>query len=442
MAAPDELTARLEALDPLLGRGTTPPPFTTVRDLVAASRRQSPRRSPALALVLVLVAASGTAVALAASGVIGIGRPASFPPSATISPRSGDGMPQGGPGGLGLLALRVADPAGGPPWGLRYFTTSRGYGCLEAGRVVDGHLGLLGQDGIAHDDGRLHPFASGSFQPDLCAPRDGAGHTFLSVSGSSFYAAGVPFDGYPCSFGHHGTCPAGDRRQLLFGLTGPNGVSVSYRIDGKTVTQRTSGADGAYLIVLPATGRDDRSLSTGALPSSPIASVQYAGGRSCSVAQAMRDRGCHLVGYQAPLAPALPKHGLRTTLAVTTSAQLGHRYRYRRVRVSFKAPVAIESAAAQYQLQLRPSGACGKAEYGSETDYDVGRGQRVTLETQLPQREQLPHGQRQGPPCTGAVHGVVWLSEPSGHATGHVDLETGGPAPTPHTTLGRFSIQN
>ena len=440
MAVPDELIAKLRALDPIAGHATAPPQFAAVRGRLDTARARTPRRSRTLALVLVLTALSGTAVALAASGVIGIGTPASFPPPAAISPRSGDGMPEGGPGGL--LALRVADPAGGPPWGLRYFTTSRGFGCLEVGRVVAGHLGLLGRDGIAHDDGRLHPFAAGSFQPDLCAPRDGSGHTFLAASGSSFYAAGVPFDGYPCSFGHHDTCPAGDRRELAFGLVGPDGVSVSYRTRGGTSTERTSGADGAYLIVLPATGRDHHSLGTGTTPSAPIASVAYAGGRTCIVAQGKRSDDCGLVGFVPPVEPSIPQRGLHTSLTVTTTAALGHRYRYRRVRVSFAAPVTIGSAAAHYQLQLQPSGACGKAEYGSQTDDDVRRGQRVLLEAQLPEREQLPGDHGQGPSCAGAVHGVVWLSETRGHATGRVDLETGGLARTPHTTLGRFSVPN
>jgi hypothetical protein len=444
MAAPDELTAKLGALDPVAAcPGTPPPPFAAVLDrLDAPKEARLPRRSPALALVLAALAVSGTAAALAASGVIGLGTPASFPPPAAISPHSGDGMPEGGPGGL--LALRVADPTGGPPWGLRYFTTSRGFGCLEVGRLVDGRLGLLGQDGIADDDGRLHPFAAGSLRPDLCAQRDGAGHTFLAVSGSSFYAAGVPFDGYPCSFGHRHACPAADRRQLLFGLLGPDGISVSYQSDGRTRTEHTAGPDGAYLIVLPATGHDGHSSSTGTMPSAPIVSVLYTGGRTCLVAPvAARAGGCRLVGYVAPALPSIPRRGIHTALTVATGAQLGlHRYRYRRVRVSFTAPVAIENATAHYQLQLRGSGACGKAMYGAQSDDDIRRGQRVVLEAQLPEREQLPTGHGQGPPCAGAAHGVVWLAATNDRANGRIDLETEGPSPSPRTTLGRFSIQN
>ena len=55
-----------------------------------------------------------------------------------------------------LLPLRVPDPAGGPPWGLRMVTTSRGLACLQLGRVVGDQLGVLRQ-GIARNDGRFHP---------------------------------------------------------------------------------------------------------------------------------------------------------------------------------------------------------------------------------------------------------------------------------------------
>ena len=58
-----------------------------------------------------------------------------------------------------VLPLRVADPDGGPPWGLRVARTSRGLLCVEVGRVVGGRIGVLGRDGAFHDDGAFHPFA-------------------------------------------------------------------------------------------------------------------------------------------------------------------------------------------------------------------------------------------------------------------------------------------
>jgi hypothetical protein len=329
---------------------------------------------------------------------------------------------------------------------MRYFTTSRGLGCVEVGRVTGGRVGLLGRDGIADDDGLLHPFASGSFQADLCAPRDGAGHTFLAVSGSSFYAAGVPFDGYPCSFGPRAEregCPAADRRELLFGLTGPDGRSVSYLVRGQAHTAPTVAPDGAYLIVLMPQGRDEGSTGTAPMPAAPITAVTYTGGRTCRVSEAIRGPGvgsCGLVGYVAQKPPAILRDGLRTHLSVSAEPQRGSRYRYRVVRVSFRAPVAIENADAQYELRLSPSGACSGASFGSQTDADVRRGQMVMLEAELPLRQTRRSG-RPGSPCGSVTWGDVWLATPARNAAAAIDLISEGSQPTSRNTLGRFVLR-
>ena len=73
------------------------------------------------------------------------------------TPNAGIGVPA--PGGSRLLALRTADPQGGPPWGMRLVHTTRGEICVQIGRLADGQLGQLGIDGAFHDDGRFHPLA-------------------------------------------------------------------------------------------------------------------------------------------------------------------------------------------------------------------------------------------------------------------------------------------
>jgi hypothetical protein len=87
--------------------------------------------------------------ALAATGQIELGSP---DPPARHSPEAagrGLGVPQ--PGTSRLLAVRTADPAGGPPWGIRVFRSSRGYRCAQYGRVVGGRLVRIGRDGKAHE---------------------------------------------------------------------------------------------------------------------------------------------------------------------------------------------------------------------------------------------------------------------------------------------------
>ena len=140
-------------------------------EVAPASRRR--RRSLAVAIA-VLAAAGLTTGALAATGVIAIGTPVKDPA------RSHDGDPRRGngvvvPGSARLLALRVADPRGGPPWGMRIVGTTRGVGCVQVGRVVDGKLGVLGRDGLAHDDGRFHELPPTAVDPWDCQTVDAAG---------------------------------------------------------------------------------------------------------------------------------------------------------------------------------------------------------------------------------------------------------------------------
>lgn len=72
-------------------------------------------------------------------------------------------------GTVRLLSLRVPDPAGGPPWGMRVMRTTGGDECMQVGRVHDGRLGVLGQDGIFRDDHRFHPMPASAFGDHDCA---------------------------------------------------------------------------------------------------------------------------------------------------------------------------------------------------------------------------------------------------------------------------------
>src|SRR5206468_2059830 len=90
-----------------------------------------------------------------------------------------------------LLNVEVPDPAGGPPWGLRYVATTRGLGCLQVGRIVRGDIGVLGQDGVFANDGRFHRlpenYLGGVEGPFPCGTLDARGHVFGGI-----YAHGVP----------------------------------------------------------------------------------------------------------------------------------------------------------------------------------------------------------------------------------------------------------
>ncbi|HEX4110586.1 MAG TPA: hypothetical protein VHX88_20830 [Solirubrobacteraceae bacterium] len=150
-----------------------------------------------------------------------------------------------------LLALRVPDPVGGPPWGLEQYRTTRGLLCVELGRVFDGRLGVLGQDGVFSDDGRFHPLPVGFDEFGFnCGTEDAHGSAFTNAVEYGLPSSGLAYDRPITSGRCYATgrsCPAPELRTIAFGLLGPDAVSVTY---GGT-TEPTAGADGAYLAVLP-----------------------------------------------------------------------------------------------------------------------------------------------------------------------------------------------
>jgi len=79
-----------------------------------------------------------------------------------------------------LLRLRVPDPQGGPPWGLRIVRTTRGDTCIQLGRIEFGKLGSLGIDGSWNDDQLFHPFPNTSIG-DNCGTTDAVGDGFVNV---------------------------------------------------------------------------------------------------------------------------------------------------------------------------------------------------------------------------------------------------------------------
>jgi hypothetical protein len=217
-------------------------------------RRVRLRPYRGVAVVVACLAATGSA--LAASGVFQTGAPVApeVTPVATVN----DGAPI--PSSAQLLPLRVADPDGGPPWGLRTIKTTRGLVCVQVGRIVDGRIGALGEDGAFHDDGRFHPlsidYLSGG--SSNCGTEDARGNAFLNEE-----ALGIPFDGLISGEGEvsggcyvsHPTpqaCPPRDRRNIYYGLLGPDATSITYLAsDGQEDEMATAGSDGAYLLVLP-----------------------------------------------------------------------------------------------------------------------------------------------------------------------------------------------
>ena len=207
--------------------------------------------APRLLLVAaaVLLLLGGAAVALAASGVILTG--AAVPAPRFASPTAGAGLPQ--PGKWKLLSLRVADPAGSPPWGMRVVRTTRGLVCVQIGRVQEGVLGELGIDGAFHDDLRFHPVGPGVLPTYAGGAADGGmtserGSCVLAygdvVAGGQAWGSAVTAEvsgadenaafpeaiaGGPGAADRH-RARAAHRRRLVYGILGPHAVSVTYRV--------------------------------------------------------------------------------------------------------------------------------------------------------------------------------------------------------------------
>jgi hypothetical protein len=236
---------------------------------VARARRHRRRVVVSLALAaLALMGAGGGALLLApgkpvapafelpAMSTVGIGRP--------LAPS------------LALLPMRVADPAGGPPWGMRVIRTTRGLACIQAGRVLDGRLGGIGIGYAFKADGRFHPFApADAISEDSCATVDRHGRAFQPGAPAIVTADGLPLAGenlWPYERVHCDLpgeqdwgvrCPQADLREIAVGLLGPDAASISVSAPGRHFTLEPVGPDGAYLIVLPAPAGINRGRAAG-----------------------------------------------------------------------------------------------------------------------------------------------------------------------------------
>jgi len=384
--------------------------------LVAGPPAPTPRRRARLIAAIVAIVLLLAAGALAASGVIEIGSDIEPPGRFRPKPDVGQGEPIGS--SVRLLPLRVDDPAGGPPWGIRLVKTSRGLRCLQLGRVVDGKLGVLGQDGIAHNDGRFHElsprFSTLSYR---CAAPDAAGNAFIAIDETGL-ASGEGWQRGCLGPGEgdsaRNRCPVADHRRFLYGLAGPKVAELAYRNKGRVSSVRVSGPEGAYLIVLA-----ERQRGSGGLVSPtprirhPFARVIYRDGSVCPpLGETGKLGDCERrSGYQSLLA-SLDREAVRRPLRAELDG--------RRLTVRFNAPVAVNDARLTYGTMAHFERSCPQIYFVPMTNRNVRRGALVELEMKIPER------------CHGTIAGTVTLNEnPSG-------LPAPGGDPRTGRTIGRF----
>lgn len=132
-------------------------------------------RGLVIGLATLVVAAPAVAAVGAASGWFSPGKPDIYYPASVTS-----GLGKVLKKGDRLLPIRVPDPDGGPAWGMRLVTTSRGDTCVQVGRVEDGQIGALGIDGAWNDDHQFHEIKPNDGLADICGATDGAGNGFAN----------------------------------------------------------------------------------------------------------------------------------------------------------------------------------------------------------------------------------------------------------------------
>jgi hypothetical protein len=451
-----------------------------------ARRRARWRGARPLVLVLALVVGC-TGVAFA-SGLFSFGTPVKSTP---VFSSAEVGLGALTPGSEKVLAIATPDPQGGPPWGLRVLSTTRGAGCVQVGRLVDGSLVALGQYGAFANDGLAHQVpASAGINSFSCAPLDGSGHLFHSITfiGQSASAAwwfrstrcvptGTPQPTSPA----HPPCPLSDERDVYYGLLGPDAKSITYTLAGRPHTQATVGSQGAYLIVTDAAAGQGIPGAGGATDDdvpvfSPITSIGYRNGARCNLLTAHRwVVGFHAcspsldlpLGYVPPVAPTqaqiaapvhtrlvrlpaqvvrlrrIPRGGPSTTRSIRVPAR-------QEIVISFRSRISIGSVRSQYWLEYHEPGAPTQGEgfaimrggkvAGTTGDgvlgiagmgSDIAAGETVTGTINSAFAPQAPPSQRLGP---GLLRGKVILDY-------YTAPDLDGAFPMKKITVGSFAVK-
>jgi hypothetical protein len=359
------------------------------------------------------------------------------------------------PDSVRLTELRVADPGGGPPWGLRALKTTRGMGCAQVGRVQDEQIGLLGRDGAFADDGLFHPLPAELLRSTSCTQLDAAGHAFLSISYQGLPASGsdtgcrapssLPAPaGAGAPAGAPPACPAEDERIVYYGLLGPQGRSVTYKgDDGRPATSAADGPEGAYLVVVrpnaqrPAKGYFVPSTS----PVSGLISVAYKNGKVCTLRSPRSFGGgkhCPLVGFQGSKEPRVTHAQIAAPVRVRVAKAThevqppraiphAHAGSERTVTISFRARRASPDARSYYVITL-------KADNGSGCHF----GMLLSPVARTVKAGTIVHEQRSIPgTCRGRVSGTVAFHQQGDEP----DAIPFGPISGKDPLVGRFAAR-
>jgi hypothetical protein len=410
------------------------------------------RRTPLIAFGVGLVLVGGAFGA----GLIQLGAPAKLPFS--LYPNVHEGTGALVPGTVRMLPIAAPDPAGGPDWGMRELSTTRGEGCLQLGRIVDGKLGALGQDDAFANDGRFHELpVSAAYDVGSCALLDAKGRLFTNITAderaaSAWIGVGgrlggcVPPSAGPYEKGLRLTrrerelgakpaaiCAQADLRNIYYGLLGPQAQSITYVLDGQRHTLPTVGADGAYMFVTLASAHQLLNFANAGTADivpvdGPVKEVHYRDGSTCHLTSKSWIGGVDActpslsepVGYlsvgKAPSAAAL-------ATPIHTRVSRGPHGRYV-ITISFIARAPVTDAGRAYNIKWREPRMAPGAYGGTSTNSNIVAGQTIT-------RTVGEYGPRVR---AGVVRGSVTLRQ----AGGPGGIEGPGSVAVP---VGSFAVQ-
>jgi len=376
------------------------------RELLHAAHRTHPAAAPAtrrrsrrghrrlVPVVVAVVLLTLSAAALAATGLISIGSPV---PTSHQQPDPHRDAGAVVPGTTKVLSLRAADPDGGPDWAMRVQATTRGTRCIQAARVVNGRLGVIGQNGIFNDDGRFHPLGpmSGSL---ACQTPDAQGNTVFSVGMNAVPASGglggfVGIDVGGCSGKR---CPPGDLRNVYYGFVGSDATSLTYDgDDGAQHVMRPLAPYGAYLIVRRTTDTANTGSVFGPYPGAVVRKITFRDGRSCTFPKPVpgaRYEPCAAIDRQPPT-PKYTHAQLAAPVRARPYLRRSPRGGYWSISVSFRARAAITTAGQSYAIVLHNANAKDGVSLIGFTRSDIAAGSVVTKLAAYPARAGVHTGE-------------------------------------------------
>jgi hypothetical protein len=371
------------------------------------SRRRRLASRPLLLLAPALLVLA--AAALAAGGVLQFGSPAKLPFSFDSSGREGYGALVAGTSRL--LPIAAPDPHGGPPWGMRELSTSRGEGCLQIGRLLGGRLGAIGRDGAFHDDGRFHELPP---RADVtgCALLDGTGKLFANVTAddrpaSAWIGTGgllggcVPATAGPYERGLHisaserrhgirppAICKQSDLRNIYYGLLGPQARSITYVLGGQRHTLDTVGSAGAYMFVTMASPHQLLNFgdagASGVVPvDGPIREIHYRDGSTCHLtAQSWKGGRYSCTPYLSEPAGYVRVGSKPTPAQVASPVQVRPTHGFHgapALAVTFTARLPVTDVRRVYTVSWHSPTMPANVNGATSTRTDIAAGQTVTV---------------------------------------------------------------